>query len=188
MAKIGYARVSTPLQRLRSQQDALEGAGCERVFTDKTSGKLARRPGWEQCLDYLRPGDQLHITRLSRMARSVKHLTGVAATLAEREIDLVVIHQGIDTSAPHGRLLFHLIAAIDEFTADLISEGTQEGLAAARARGRIGGRPTVMTPTMVQMARAMYDDGKKPAEIARELRVGRATIYRHLDLGRDAAA
>jgi DNA invertase Pin-like site-specific DNA recombinase len=100
--------------------------------------------------------------------------------LERREVDLVVLKQGLDTSSPPGRLLFHLMGAIDEFTADLISEGTLEGLAAARARGRVGGRPTVMTPTMVEMARRMFDEGRKPGEIARELRVGRATVYRHL--------
>ncbi|MFL6149906.1 MAG: recombinase family protein [Pseudonocardiaceae bacterium] len=91
-------------------------------------------------MDYLRAGDELVITRLSRMARSVRHLTEVAATLAEREVDLVVLKQGIDTTTPAGRFLFHVIGAMDEMLADLISEGTIEGLEAARARGRTGGR------------------------------------------------
>ena len=102
--------------------------------------RLARRPEWNKCLDYLRAGDELVITRLSRMARSVRHLTEVAATLAEREVDLVVLKQGIDTTTPAGRFLFHVIGAMDEMLADLISEGTIEGLEAARARGRTGGR------------------------------------------------
>lgn len=110
----------------------------------------------------------------------MRHLTELAADLDRRQVDLVVLKQGIDTSTPAGRLLFHMLGAIDEFTADLISEGTHEGLAAARARGRVGARPTVMTPTMVEMARRMADAGTKPGEIARELRVGRTTIYRHL--------
>jgi transposase len=102
--------------------------------------RLARRPEWNKCLDYLRAGDELVITRLSRMARSVRHLTEVAATLAEREVDLVVLEQGIDTTTPAGRFLFHVIGAMDEMVADLISESTIEGLEAARARGRTGGR------------------------------------------------
>ena len=116
------------------------------------------------------------------MARSVRHLSEVAAELECRDVDLVVLKQGLDTSSPAGRLLFHMLSAIDEFTADLISEGTLEGLAAARARGRVGGRPTVMTPTMVEVARRMLEQGHKPGEIARELRVGRATVYRHLSV------
>jgi DNA invertase Pin-like site-specific DNA recombinase len=177
--------VSTREQNVQAQTDLLGEAGCEKVFIDKVSGKLAHRPHWDACLDYLRPGDQLVVTRLSRVARSVRHLTEVATELERREVDLVVLKQGLDTSSPAGRLLFHMLGAIDEFTADLISEATHEGLAAARARGRVGGRPTVMTPTMVEMARRMFDEGLKPGEIARELRVGRATVYRHLAASTD---
>jgi DNA invertase Pin-like site-specific DNA recombinase len=180
MTRVGYAQVSTREQNVEAQTDLLAEAGCEKVFIDKVSGKLARRPRWDACLDYMRPGDQLVVTRLSRVARSVQHLTEVVAELEHREVDLVVLKQGLDTSSPAGRLLFHLMGAIDEFTADLISEGTLEGLAAARARGRVGGRPSVMTPTMAEMARRMFDEGRKPGEIARELRVGRTTVYRHL--------
>lgn len=180
MTRVGYARVSTREQNIETQTDLLAQAGCEKVFIDKVSGKLARRPRWDACLDYLRPGDQLIVTRLSRVARSMRNLTEVVAELERLDVDLVVLKQGLDTSSPAGRLLFHLMGAIDEFTADLISEGTLEGLAAARARGRVGGRPTVMTPTMVQMARRMFDEGRKPGEIARELRIGRTTVYRHL--------
>jgi DNA invertase Pin-like site-specific DNA recombinase len=99
-------------------------------------GRLARRPGWDACLDHLRAGDELVVTRLSRMARSVRHLSGIAALLAERGIDLVVLKQGIDTATVAGRFTFHVLAAMDEMLADLISEGIKEGLAAARARGR----------------------------------------------------
>lgn len=182
MTRVGYARVSSREQNTESQLDLLEAAGCERIFVDKVSGKLARRPKWDLCLDYIRTHDQLVVTRLSRVARSVRHLTEVVAALERRNVDLIVLKQGIDTTTPAGRLLFHMLGAIDEFTADLISEGTLEGLAAAKARGRVGGRPTVMTQTMVDMARQMLEDGHKPGEIARELRVGRATVYRHLSL------
>jgi hypothetical protein len=103
-------------------------AGCERIWTDTASGKLARRPKWDACLDYLRAGDELVITRLSRMARSVRHLTEIAALLDERGVDLVVLKQGIDTTTAAGRFLFHVIGAMDEMLADLISEGTLEGL------------------------------------------------------------
>jgi DNA invertase Pin-like site-specific DNA recombinase len=141
MARYGYARISTRLQRDDSQLDALCAVGCERIWTDTASGKLARRPAWDNCLDHLRRGDELAVTRLSRMARSVRHLTEIAALLEERGIDLVVLKQGIDTT-PAGRFTFHVLAAMDEMLADLISEGTREGLESARARGRVGGPET----------------------------------------------
>lgn len=181
MARVGYARVSTREQNIDAQLDALAAAGCERVFLDKVSGKLAHRPQWDACRDYLRPGDQLVVTRLSRIARSVRHLGEVAAHLEARRIDLVVLAQGIDTTTPAGRLLFHMLGAIDEFTADLISEGTREGLAAARARGRVGGRPSVMTPAKLAVARQLLAGGQHTVtEIAATIGVSRGTLYRHL--------
>jgi hypothetical protein len=114
-----------------SQIDALTAAGCERIWVDKASGKLTRRPEWDKCFEHLRRGDQLVITRLSRPFRSGRHMTELAAQLDERGIDLIVLKQGIDTTTPAGRFLFHVIAAMDEMTADLISEGTLEGLSTA---------------------------------------------------------
>jgi DNA invertase Pin-like site-specific DNA recombinase len=104
--------VSTRSQTDDAQLDALTAAGCERIWTDTASGKLARRPEWDKCLDYLRDGDELVVTRLSRMARSVRHLTEIAALLGERGVDLVVLKQGIDTTTPAGRFLFHVIGAM----------------------------------------------------------------------------
>ena len=103
MARYGYARISTRSQRDDSQLDALRAVGCERIWADTASGKLARRPEWDNCLDHLRAGDELVVTRLSRMARSVRHLTEIAALLQERGIDLVVLKQGIDTTTAAGR-------------------------------------------------------------------------------------
>ena len=145
MARYGYARISTRSQRDDSQLDALRAAGCERIRTDTASGKLARRPEWDNCLDHLRAGDELAVTRLSRMARSARHLTEVATHLADRGTGLVVLKQGIDTTTPAGRFTFHVLAAMDEMLADLISEGTEEGLESARARGRAGGRKPKLT-------------------------------------------
>ncbi|MGB8993880.1 MAG: recombinase family protein [Pseudonocardiaceae bacterium] len=184
MARYGYARVSTRSQTDDSQLDALTAASCERIWTDTASGRLARRPEWDKCLDYLRAGDELVVTRLSRMARSVRHLTEIAALLADRGVDLVVLKQGIDTTTPAGRFLFHVIGAMDEMLADLISEGTLEGLEAARARGR---KPK-LSARQVTVARQMYDekgvDGKRRYtvdEIAETFHVSRKTIYRHLE-------
>lgn len=158
MARYGYARISTRSQRDDSQLDALRAAGCERIWADTASGKLARRPEWDNCLDHLRAGDELAVTRLSRMARSVRHLTETAALLAGRGIDLVVLKQGIDTTTPAGRFTFHVLAAMDEMLADLISEGTREGLESARARGRAGGRKPKLTTRQAEVARGMYDE------------------------------
>jgi DNA invertase Pin-like site-specific DNA recombinase len=187
VARYGYARISTHSQRDDAQLDALREASCERIWTDTASGRLARRPQWDACLDHLRPGDELVITRLSRMARSVRHLTETAAVLNEQGIDLVVLKQGIDTSSVSGRFTFHVLAAMDEMLADLIAEGTREGLAAARARGRTGGRPPALTARQVEVARNMYDevgkDGKRKYtvdEIAETFEVSRKTIYRRL--------
>jgi DNA invertase Pin-like site-specific DNA recombinase len=171
-----------------SQLDALLATGCERIWTDKASGKRARRTEWDELLACLREGDELVITRLSRMARSVKHLIDIAALLAERGIELVVLKQGIDTTTPAGRVLFHVIGALDEMLADLISEGTQEGLEAVRARGRAGGRKPKLTQSQAAVARQMYDDNGEDGkhkytvtEIADTFGVSRKTIYRHLN-------
>ncbi|WP_072691716.1 recombinase family protein [Rhodococcus marinonascens] len=187
MARFGYARVSTRGQKDDSQIDALNAAGCERIWVDKASGKLARRPEWDKCFGHLRRGDELVITRLSRPFRSVRHMTELAAALDDRGVDLIVLKQGIDTTTPAGRFLFHVIAAMDEMTADLISEGTLEGLESARARGRVGGRPPALTELQVFKAREMYDErddrGKRKytvAQISEIFGVSRKSIYRHL--------
>lgn len=194
MGRFGYARVSTRGQKDDSQLDALNAAGCERIWVDKASGRLARRPEWDKCFEHLRRGDELVITRLSRPFRSVRHMTELAAQLDERGIDLIVLKQGIDTTTPAGRFLFHVIAAMDEMTADLISEGTLEGLESARARGRTGGRPPALTELQVSKAREMYEerDGRDKrkytlTQIAETFNVSRKTIYRHLDPGNPAS-
>ena len=183
MAKVGYARVSTRDQNPDAQTDALTAAGCAEVFVDRASGKLAKRPELEQALKYLRAGeDTLVVTKLDRLGRSVKNLKDLADELQSRNIGLIALSQGIDTTTPGGRLFFHMLAAIAEFEHDLIVERTRDGLAAARARGRSGGRKLTMTPEKIARARQMYDERKYTvAEIARTVGVSRPTIYRHLD-------
>jgi DNA invertase Pin-like site-specific DNA recombinase len=185
--KIGIARVSTRDQHPESQQDALRAAGCEEVFTDKASGKLARRPGLDKALLIARQGDQLVVTKLDRLGRSLEHLIELSKQLQSRGVDLVVLDQGIDTSTAVGRLFFSIIGAIAEFEHALMSERTMDGLAAARARGRTGGQKPKLGPRQVRLARQMYeelgDDGKRKytvAQIAAEFGVTRPTIYRHL--------
>ncbi|WP_308198668.1 recombinase family protein [Hoyosella sp. YIM 151337] len=168
--------------------DALRAAGCDEVFTDHASDKLTARPGLEKALlSANRAGDKLVITRLDRLGRSLGHLIELSKQLEQRGVDLVVIEQGIDASNALGRMFFQIIGAISEFELSLMRERTMVGLAAARARGRVGGQKPKLRPRQVQLARDMYnelsEDGKRKytvAQIAAELGVGRATIYRHL--------
>lgn len=157
MSNVGYARVSTRSQSTDTQIIDLQAAGCEKIFTDHgVSGKHASRPELDACLAYLRPGDVLVITRLSRAMRSLKHLLAMADELKDREIGLRVLKQDIDTTTPTGRLVFHILAAIDEFSRELIVEGTIEGLAAAKADGRTGGRQCKLTPDQARTLTGMY--------------------------------
>ena len=138
---IGYARVSTSDQRLDLQQDALRGVGCERIFTDTASGAKAGRPGLAAALDTCREGDILVVWKLDRLGRSLSHLVEVVQVLAERNVSFRSLQEQLDTTTSGGKLIFHLFASLAEFERDVIRERTNDGLAAARARGRKGGRP-----------------------------------------------
>lgn len=192
MAKVGYARVSTKSQNDDSQVDELTAYGVDKLFVDHgVSGKLASRPQLDAALAYMREGDVLVITRLSRAMRSLHHMldlvNGTRANnyqdgLKARGIGLIVLKQGIDTTTPQGRLMFHLLASIDEFQREIIVEATNEGLASARARGRTGGRKPKLTDGRIKHARQLYGDGGKTvAEIAALLGVSRQTVYRALE-------
>jgi len=183
MAKIGYARVSTKCQNDDSQVDELTAYGVDKLFVDHgVSGKHASRPELDAALAYLREGDVLVITRLSRAMRSLKDLLALAEDLRVRGIGLVVLKQQIDTTTPQGRLVFHLLGALDEFQRELIVEGTHEGLAAARARGRTGGRRPSLSVSQVKHARKLYaEGGHTVADIASLFGVSRQTIYRALE-------
>ncbi|MGW0960772.1 recombinase family protein [Streptomyces gelaticus] len=179
--KIGVARVSTRDQHPEAQEDALRAAGCEKVFTDKASGKLARRPELDKALLVAREGDQLVVTKLDRLGRSLENLIELSKELQERGVGLVVLDQGIDTSTAVGRMFFQILGAIAEFEHALMSERTMDGLEAARARGRTGGQKPKLGPRQVQLAREMYDSGELTVQqIADEFGVTRPTIYRHL--------
>ncbi|HET9889671.1 MAG TPA: recombinase family protein [Mycobacterium sp.] len=180
MALIGYGRVSTLDQHPEAQQDLLVDAGCEPVFIDAgASGKLASRPKLDACLAFLRRGDVLVITKLDRLGRSVKNLIELVERLKEMGVDLRVLQQGIDTTSPTGKLLFHILAAIAEFERDLIIDRTKDGLAAARARGRTGGRPPALSPEKAVAAREMIEaGGRTMAQIAEIVGCSRATLYR----------
>jgi len=181
---VGYARVSTADQSLDLQSDALTAAGCGRVFMDTASGSLADRPQLTACLDYVRDGDTLVVWRLDRLGRSLPHLISTVRALADRGIGFKSVQEAIDTTTPGGRLVFHVFAALSEFESDLVKERTHAGLAAARARGRVGGRKPALTPAKANAARNLYDaGGTTVADIARVVGVSRATLYRHLKVG-----
>ena len=180
-ALLGHARISTDGQELTLQQDALTQAGCARVFSDTASGSLDDRPQLVQVLDYLRDGDTLVVWRLDRLGRSLKHLVATVGELEARGVGFRSLTESIDTTTPVGRLIFHVFAALAEFERDLIRERTHAGLAAARARGRRGGRPRTMTLEKVAVARQLHASGEHTvAAIASTLGVSRASIYRHL--------
>jgi len=178
---LGYARVSTLEQNSRLQTDALKAAGCYRVFTDRASGVLDERRELARLFDQVRPGDTVVVWRLDRLGRSLRHLIDTVNALADRKVGFRSLTESIDTTTSGGKLVFHIFGALAEFERELIRERTQAGLAAARARGRLGGRPTVMPPDKVATARQMYESKDFTVEaIARVLGVSRASIYRHL--------
>ena len=174
----GYARVSTASQDEALQLDALEQAGCDRVFTDHASGATSSRPALDELLSRVRRGDTLVIWRLDRLGRSLRHLLEVVGELEQRGVALRSLTELIDTSSPAGRLIFHTFGALAEFERDLIRERTKAGLAAARARGRVGGRPTVWTPEKLELARRMLAEERAVSTVADVLGVSRASVYR----------
>ena len=178
---IGYARVSTTDQTLDLQKDALEKAGCTKIFTDTASGAKGERTGLDEALNYVRAGDTLVVWRLDRLGRSLNHLIETITGLNNRHIGFKSITENIDTTTFGGKLIFHIFGALAEFERDIIRERTQAGLHAARARGRLGGRPKSLTPKKAQMAEALYKDKNNTIdEICKTLNVSRATLYRYV--------
>lgn len=177
--------MSTLDQNPDLQRDELKAAGCYRVFTDKASGAIDTRPQLDKILDQLRPGDTLVVWRLDRLGRSLRHLIDTVTGLSDRGVGFRSLRENIDTTTPGGKLVFHLFGALAEFERDLIKDRTNAGLAAARARGRVGGRPVVLTPDKLAVARHMYDTRQHTIEaIAKVVGVSRATLYRHLPVAR----
>ncbi len=188
--KIGYARVSTADQNLDHQLDALRRAGVAEkdIYFDVMSGSKSARPQLDIVRRILRRNDQLVVTRLDRLSRSLKDLVDIAEELRVAEVNLRVLEQGIDTSTMEGRMMFGMIGVMAEFQRELIIANTRDGLAAARARGRVGGRKPKLTPRQAQLAREMYaavgEDGKRAhtvAHIAGQVGVSRSTIYNYLE-------
>jgi DNA invertase Pin-like site-specific DNA recombinase len=180
-ALIGYARVSTRDQNLDRQLIALEAAGCQRIYSDKKSGKNIEREELRKALDYLRPGDTLVVSALDRLGRSIQDLITIVGGLRADGIGFRSLHESLDTTTPGGRLVFHVFAALAEFIRELIVQGTHEGLAAARARGERLGRPPAMTAEQIRHARSMLADPEASiASVAKLLGVSRTTIYKYV--------
>jgi DNA invertase Pin-like site-specific DNA recombinase len=178
---VGYARVSTRDQNYELQLDALEAAGCTKIFEEKLSGAQRDRPELKAALDYVRPGDALAVWKLDRLARSLKQLIETVEMLSEHEIGFRSLTENIDTTSSGGRLIFHIFGALAEFERSIIRERTTAGLVAARARGRVGGRPAALSENDLRVAQTLLKDGQLTvAEIAERLRVAPSTLYKHL--------
>jgi DNA invertase Pin-like site-specific DNA recombinase len=178
MSILGYARCSAADQNLDRQTDALGAAGCDRIFAEHMTGTRRDRPELAALLDYARPGDTLVVTELSRLGRRLSDLIDLAETLAERGIELRSLKEAIDTRTPTGKLVFHLLSSIAQFERDIIAERAAEGRAAAKARGRTGGRPRC-DETKIEAARQLVAGGMSAMQAARSVGVSRASLYRH---------
>jgi DNA invertase Pin-like site-specific DNA recombinase len=181
MARIGYSRVSTQDQSLDLQTDALKQAGCIRIFEEKASGKNDERIELAKALEYLRDGDALVVYKLDRLARSTKKLIELSEVLEDRGIELISIRDNIDTTTAVGRAMFKMLAVIAELERDIISERTMAGLAAARARGRKGGRPKIDEKKIKQALKLFDSREYSLKEIVDLTGVSKATIYRELE-------
>lgn len=177
---IGYARVSTQDQNAAMQVEALERAGCDRIFTDRASGGDPNRPGLCEALAALREGDVLVVWKLDRLGRSLSHLIDVTTDLGGRGVGFRSLTEAIDTTSAGGRLFFHMVGAFAEFERSMIRERTREGMAQARRNGTVMGRRPSLTRTQVEAARKLRDARTPMGEIARTLGVHRATVYRAL--------
>lgn len=177
---IGYARVSTEDQNLDLQRDALTAAGCQTIYEEKISGKSKDRPEFLNCQKALRPGDTLIVWKLDRLGRSLKDLIEIVSTLEKSKINFVSLSEKIETESSTGKLIFHIFAALSEFERQVIAERTRAGIAAARARGRKGGRKPVLDTSKIKEVKAlMADPTIKVSTIAERYGVSRATLYKY---------
>lgn len=179
--RIGYSRVSTTDQNPDSQRDALAKAGCDRIHIEKMTGTKASRPVWDAVKDVLRKGDTLVITRLDRLGRSSRDLIEISAWLDAHGVNLEATEQPIDTKTPEGKMFYTILSAFAQFERDLIVARTKDGLAAARARGRKGGRKSALTPKQAERIWKMHADGATVSTLAEDFKVSRPTIYRALE-------
>ena len=176
---LGYARVSTQGQDLDSQKNRLEEAGAIKIFEDVISGKIFDRPGLKELVAYARPGDLLCVVRLDRLGRSLKELLETVEYLKTCKIGLMSLEEKIDTSSAAGELIFHVFGAIAHFERRLIAERTKDGINAARLKGKIPGRPA-LDKEKLSSALKLIEAGISPTAAAKQLGLGRSTLYREL--------
>lgn len=184
MKRIGYARVSTIGQSLELQRRDLEHAECDKIFLEKGSGTLNTRPVLKACLDYVREGDILIVTRLDRLARSTYHLCSIAKELESKSVDLCVIHQNIDTSDATGRLLFNMLGAIGQFETELRSERQMEGIAKAKEQGVKFGRQKALDESQIQDLCRSRRRGVKIKDLMQQYKLSKGSIYNYLNVGK----
>lgn len=178
---IGYARVSTDDQNLNLQHDALNNAGCEKIFDDQITGSKIQRPGLDAILEFARKDDVIVVWRLDRLSRSLKDLIDVVALLDSKGIGLKSLHESIDTSSSSGKLIFHIFGALAEFERNLIRERTHAGLKAARARGKMGGRPKKLNAEKAKLAKDLYNEKKRTIkQICELIGVSKPTLYKYI--------
>ena len=182
--KIGYARVSTKEQSLNLQKDALQKAGCEKIYSEQISGAKADRPQLQEMIKQLRQGDIIVVWKLDRLGRSLRDLVNLVSTFQDGGVEFQSLQDKIDTTTPAGKLAFHLFAALAEFERDIISSRTKAGLDAARARGRKGGRPKGLSKKAqdkARLAESLYKEKERSiAEICDHLHISKPTLYRYL--------
>ena len=185
---IGYARVSTLDQNLDLQSDALNGAGCDEIFSDVASGAKDKRPGLDRALERLREGDTLIVWKLDRLGRSMAHLVETVNALGARGVDFHSVNERIETATPSGKFLFHVFAAMAEFERDLIRERTHAGLKAARARGRKGGAKPKLDQEKMAILRRLSRDSHNIDSICSVFDISRRTYFRYMEQIRVADA
>lgn len=177
--KIGYARVSTAVQKLEPQIDTLKSAGCKKLFDDIASGARNQRPGLDKAIEFCRKGDTLVVWKLDRMGRSISHLIQMIQQLEKKGVGFQSLTEEINTTTAGGRLIFHLFGALAEFERDLIRERVQAGLKSARARGRMGGRPPVSEKTKRMARTLMADKSLSVKQICEQLGIAKSTLFKY---------
>jgi DNA invertase Pin-like site-specific DNA recombinase len=181
--QIGYARVSTLDQNLDLQLDALKQVGCEKIFQEKITGTKIKREQLQNAIDYLRAGDVLVVWKLDRLGRSLKDLLLIVNEMNQKGIGLKSLHENIDTTTSTGKLIFHIFASLAEFEKDVIKERTNAGLKAARARGRVGGRPKKLSDKQMNLLKTLHQDKDTSiADISKILGISKKTIYNYLNM------
>ena len=178
MAQVGYARVSSVGQSLDVQRDKL--SHCDKVFQEKKSGTSAQRPRLQACLEYVREGDTLVVTRLDRLARSTLHLCQIAETLKDKQVNLHVVDQNIDTQDATGRLLFNMLGAIGQFETEIRAERQMDGIAKAKERGVRFGQQKRLTDLQVVELQEKRKEGRLIKELMKDYGISKATVYRYL--------